>query len=191
MIHTAYKVFSVGAFEKEEQWLNEMSAKGLQLIDVGICKYVFAEGQPREYVYRLELLEDLPSTAESMEYIQFLKEVGVEKVGSFFRWVYFRKKATEGSFDLYSDIDSRLKHYKRINLLCNWIIGMNLAAAIFNLFFFADSMKYFKMGILNTVNYSNLGISIFNIGVAAGIFLISSSIRRKLKEFQKEHEIRE
>ncbi len=191
MAHTVYKAFTVGAFEKEEKWLNEMSAKGLQLIDVGFCRYVFKEGTPGEYVYRLELLENLPSSPQSVAYIRFMNEVGVEQVGSFLRWVYFRKKAMDAPFDLYSDVNSKVKHFKRINVLCNWLSGINLATGIINLFYFTASLKYFKMGINNTVTYSNLSICIINILIATVIFLIARPIRKRLKELRKEQSIRE
>jgi hypothetical protein len=101
MRHTARKVFFAWSYEQEEKWLNQMSAKGLQLVSVGFCKYVFEDGAPGEYNYRLELLENLPSHPESIAYIRFLEEAGIEQIGTYFRWVYFRRKATDGAFDLY------------------------------------------------------------------------------------------
>ena len=58
-------------------------------------------------------------SAERVAYIKFLEENGVEYVASYMWWVFFRKKSSEGPFDIYSDIESRIKHYKRINIL--WI----------------------------------------------------------------------
>lgn len=109
-----HKLFFAWDFEKQEKWLNEMSAKGLNLDGVGFCKYIFEEGMPGEYIYRLELLEKGPTHAESEQYIRFLEDTGVEYVGSITRWVYFRKKAADGEFDLFSDIDSRIKHLNRL-----------------------------------------------------------------------------
>lgn len=115
MRRIVYKLFSIGAFEKEEKWLNEMSAKGMQLVSVGFCRYEFEQGTPGKYVYRLELLDSLPSSAESVAYIKFIEETGVEHIASYIRWVYLRKKATDGPLELYSEISSKIKHYKRIN----------------------------------------------------------------------------
>lgn len=120
MRHTIHKLFLAWNFEKEEKWLNEMSAKGLQLVDVGFCRYTFEEGDQGEYNYRIELLENLPSHGESISYIRFLEDTGVKHIGSYLRWVYFRKKVTDGEFDLYSDLDSRISHYRRIS----WLIGI-------------------------------------------------------------------
>lgn len=111
------KWFWIWDFDKEEKWLAEMSAKGMQLTDVGYCRYTFENGQPNEYDYRLELLEDLPTVQNSVEYIRFMEETGAEYLGSVMRWVYFRKKHTGQGFDLFSDLDSRLKHIQRILFL--------------------------------------------------------------------------
>ncbi len=119
MKHVVHKFFSIGAHKKEEQWLNSMAAKGLLLTDVGFCRYVFTEGTPGEYIYRLELLDQMPNHPQSMAYINFLEETGVEQIGSYIRWVYFRRKAADGPFELYSDIGSKIRHLRRITWLAN------------------------------------------------------------------------
>lgn len=132
MKYTAWKIFTIGAYEKEEKWLNEMSAKGMMLTDVGLFRYVFEEGTPGEYIYRLELLNHLPSNAECIAYIKFLEETGVEYVGSLLRWVYFRKKSEDGSFELYSDITSKIRHYKRVTLIANVVSMYMIIMSITN-----------------------------------------------------------
>lgn len=131
MKHTVRKIFF--NFEKEEKWLNEMAAKGLNLIHYSWGKYLFEKGEPGEYIYRLELLEELPSNIESKNYIEFMEESGVQCVSIYMRWVFFRKKASEGEFNLYSDYDCKIKHYKRIIYLLGSITLGNLAAVIVNL----------------------------------------------------------
>lgn len=101
-------------FEKQEKWLNEMSAKGLQLIGVGFCKYVFEEGIPGEYNFHMEFLKKDLSHRDSIAYIHFMEDTGIEHIGATNRWAYFRKKTSAGTFDLFSDIDSRISHLKRI-----------------------------------------------------------------------------
>lgn len=109
-----YKWFWAWNFDKEEKWLNEMSEKGLQLTDVKAIRYKFDEGKPDEYTYRIEMLDELPSSKRSRDYIRFLEETGVEMIGCYIRWVYLRKKKTEGDFDLFSDLDSRINHLTKI-----------------------------------------------------------------------------
>ena len=72
-------------YEKEERWLNEMSARGLAMSDYSWCRYVFVDAQKGEYNYRIELLENMPTHPESMAYLRFLEESGVEVVTTYMR----------------------------------------------------------------------------------------------------------
>lgn len=121
-------------FENEEKWINEMAAKGLNLIDYHLGRYLFEEGTPGEYIYRIELLNNLPSHPETREYIRFMEGTGIECVATYFRWAFFRKKASEGEFNLYSDYDSRIKYYKKLTAFLGVVCCANLLPAISNLF---------------------------------------------------------
>lgn len=121
-----WKQFWLWNFDKEEKWLNEMSALGLQLCCIGFCRYVFEQGTPGEFTYRLEMLKDLPSHPRSEKYIRFVEDTGAEYIGSMFRWAYFRKVPGMGEFDLYSDIGSRIKHLNEMLVLTGIIGGVNL-----------------------------------------------------------------
>lgn len=128
------KLFWAWEFDKEEKWLNEMSAKGLQLCEVGIGRYVFDEGLPSEYAYRLEFLDYFPRNKESIKYIKFIEDTGAEYICSLHRWVYFRKKADKCEFNLFSDIDSKVKHLNRILLLTGVFSIINLMNAAIQFF---------------------------------------------------------
>lgn len=120
-------------FEKEEKWLNEMADKGMNMVDYTFLRYFFEEGTPGEFTYRIELLNNMPEHPESRAYLKFMEETGAECVTTYMRWVYFRKKKMNGVFDLYSDYDSRIQHYKRVLLLLGVVGGMNLLLGITNL----------------------------------------------------------
>jgi len=45
------------------------------------------------------------------------------------RWVYFRKKAANGAFDMFSDADSRIRHLNRILILIGAAMVMILPNA--------------------------------------------------------------
>lgn len=141
-----HKWFWLWDFDKEEKWLAEMSAKGMQLVDIGYCRYTFEEGAPNEYDYRLELLEDLPTVQNSIEYIRFMEETGAEYLGSVNRWVYFRKRHTEQGFDLFSDLDSRLKHVQRILLLAS-ILTIVESFALLTFVPIADQSPFYWVGV--------------------------------------------
>lgn len=152
MRQTIHKMFFIWDFDKEEQWLNEMAAKGLCLVSVGFCKYEFEDCEPGEYRICLQLLDKMPKHPESRKYIEFLEQTGAEHIGSFTRWVYFRKKASEGDFELFSDNASRTKYLTSITSFVSLIIGLNLYIGLYNLFlvFFLDSAINY-IGLLNLV----------------------------------------
>ena len=118
-------------FVKEECWLNEMSAKGLQLVSVSYPQYVLEEGEQGEYIYRLELLEHWPSSVEGRAYLRFVEDSGTECVDTWWRWAYFRRKASEGSFDLYTDTTLKIKNYARIVTVAGVGAAVNAAFCIF------------------------------------------------------------
>lgn len=137
MIVKMTKIFTIGKFEEEEKWINEMAAKGLNLIDTNGFTYTFQEGTPGEYTYRMEFLAKLPTHYESVKYLQFLEETGVEHVISFMRWVYLRKKKSDGEFVLYSDLKSKLNHYQRIclfGMIISFIPTIQIITNFMNLF---------------------------------------------------------
>ena len=127
-----------------------MAAKGLALVSVGFCKYEFEDCVPGEYRVCLQLLDKLPRHPEMQKYIEFMEETGAEHVGSFTRWIYFRKKAAEGSFEVFSDNASRVKYLTNITSFVSLIIGLNLFIGLYNLllvFFFDSTFNY--IGLLN------------------------------------------
>ncbi len=180
MKHTAYKLFWAWEFEKEEKWLNEMSAKGFQLVAVGPFRYVFDDTIKEQYEYKLELLDNLPSSYKSVEYIRFLEETGVEHVGSMLRWAYFRKKASEGKFELYSDIDSKIKYYKRFIFLFLGISPLMIVNVINNFVAYTNH----KLSI-------NLIAGLFSVIMATLIGKGIFTINQKIQQLKKDKYIRE
>jgi len=181
MRQTVRKWFWAWNFEKEEAWLNEMARQGLGLTGVGFGKYLFEEGTPGEYTVRLQMLEKWPSSAESRLYIKFVEETGAEHVGSFARWVYFRKRTAEGEkFELFSDIDSRVRH---INGLL-WMFGF-LTLAEFTILL-SNTLTWFKERTESPwLRIAPLAFAFLLVAYAALRFWL---IRRKLK---KERSVRE
>lgn len=189
MRHVVYKYFSIGAYEKEEKWLNEMSAKGMQLVDVSFgIRYVFEEGISGEYIYRLELLENLPSNVESIAYLRFLEETGVEHVASYLRWVYLRKKASDGSFEIYSDIDSKIKHYKRICTFANVISILEIVLAII---YFWIAYNQFTLYIDKSYYLPFITWAILFLIIFCFIQIIIIPIRKSMHQLKRQKKISE
>jgi len=143
MRKTVHKIFFAWQFEKEEKWLNGMSAMGLHLAGVGFLRYDFEEGTPGEYTLRLQMLEKWPSSVQSVQYIKFVEETGAEHVGTLARWVYFRKKTAEGeAFELFSDIDSRIRHNSGLLLMFSLLGLGQLALLALNVANYLESPYY-------------------------------------------------
>ena len=171
------KWFFAWDYDKEEKWLNEMAAKGLGLVAVSFCRYEFEECEPGEYKYRLEMLEYDRSHPETQQYIAFLEETGVDHLGFFSKWSYFRRKASDGEFDIFSDFDSKIKHLKRIQVLL-FLIGIsNLWVGIQNLYFlFAHNFEW------NAIGFVNIFLSLL---LMYGVY----RIEKKKKKLKKDRQI--
>lgn len=190
-----HKVFWAWGFEKEERWLNDMAALGWNLVDTTGVRYVFEQGAPGEYCYKLELLNTLPSTAESERYLRFMEEAGIEQVAACGRWVYFRRRAEDGSFDLFSDLDSRITHLRRIRALLLAVLGVELLAVAFQLVAFThvDSPAFKQaMGpVLSAGDPLFLGIAAILLVVAVVLAVQIIRIARQIGRLKKERAIRE
>ena len=125
---TKYRWIWVWDFEKEERWLNEMAMSGWALVEVGWCRYTFERCEPGEYVIRLEMHPSEPG------YREFMEETGAEYISRMFGWVYWRRKAEMGPFDLFSDIDSRIAHLDNIGRMLKIIGFANLVMGCVNTF---------------------------------------------------------
>ena len=111
-------------FDKEERWLNTMAQQGWVLDKVGFCRYEFVRCEPGEYIVRLEMRE------HDEAYLGFMADAGAEYVGRMVKWIYFRRKAEQGPFDIFSDLESRIAHMDRmcqtmkILGIANLVIGL-------------------------------------------------------------------
>ena len=176
-------------YEKEEKWINDMTAKGMHLDNYSWCKYTFVEGEPGEYIYRLELLENTATHAESIAYLKFLEENGVEHVSSYMRWVYLRKKATEGPFEVYTDIESKMKYFKRVNSfwlslsLAEITIGLaNLGIWIANQTAIEEYSKFINVNLIGGAICTFIGL---------GCLSLSRPLRKKMRQLKNESHVHE
>ena len=127
------KWFWAWEFDKEEQWLCDMAARGKALISARYATYEFEDSQLGEYAVRLEMLEHSPTSPEGQQYIEFVESTGAEYVGRVMKWVYFRKKAADGPFELHGDNATRLKHIRGIINLLRPLMIFNTGVGLYNL----------------------------------------------------------
>ena len=166
---TQYKWFWVWDFDKEEKWLNQMAESGWALKSVGFCRYTFEACEPGEYIVRLEM-HGVNSSDSS--YVSFMEETGAEYIGRVFQWMYFRRKSELGPFDIFSDIDSKRDHLRRIN-------KMTLIAGLTNL----------VVGFLNSMNGSRL--SWINLVLASVLMYASGRMKGRIDALDSERLLRE
>ncbi|GAE87572.1 DUF2812 domain-containing protein [Acetivibrio straminisolvens] len=98
--------------DREQDWLQKMSSEGWALKKFFLGVYTFVPCKPGEYIYQIDLLENWDGDKE--DFASFMEDSGVEVVSQWYRWVYLRKKAEDGPFEMYTDIDSKINQYNRI-----------------------------------------------------------------------------
>lgn len=150
------KWFWAWNFEAEEKWLNQMAQKGWVLEDVGFCKFRFVSAEPGAYAVRMEMMEEMPNSEKGMDYIGFIEETGAEYIGSVMKWAYFRKKVEDGEFELFSDIDSRIRHLDRMMKSIGMVGAANLAIGMSNL-------RLNGLGLINIACAALLGYCVWRI----------------------------
>ena len=181
MKHVMYRWFWAWNYDKEEAWLNEWARRGLALADVAGFRYVFEESDPGEYEYRLELLENRGYGAESRAYLRFLEDVGVECIATYGRWVYLRRRSDGAPFDLFSDIDSKIKHLKRIDALLLAILVIQLAGL-------ANLHLLLQRGLADGALVAVVAVWLAVVALVASGFV---RIARKLRRLKRERAVRE
>lgn len=133
---TRNKLFFMWDWKKEERWLNGMAAQGWHFVKFQFpCRYVFEQGEPGAYEYRLQCLEHRIGSQESQEYLAFLRDAGIELADSYLCWAYLRKKADGHPFELFSDVPSQMRHVRRLMMIpalslmalgCSLTMGANI-----------------------------------------------------------------
>ena len=175
-----YRVFFFWDYEKEEDWLNRMSDDGYELDDVHFWKYTFRRGTS-PHRYRLEFLEDIPGSEKGQAYLQFMQETGIELVATCMRWAYFRRPAGEGPFEIYSDLDSRIKYCKRLLWYVAPVAGLNLLLGGMNL----------VSNLINGGALEDIPVYILNILIAVGCGWGMRGTYREMRKLQKRKELEE
>ena len=110
--------------DKETVWLNKMAEEGHALTGFFAGFYQFEECEPGQYVYQIDFGEKL--FAVTNNYREFMEETGVEIVQTWGYWVFLRKLASEGEFQLYTDVDSSIEHYTKIRNMFKVVMILEL-----------------------------------------------------------------
>ncbi len=102
--------FTIADVEREEKWLNEMAAAGWLLEKWnGRHRYTFHRGERGAWLYKIDMVEDGAKGLDGEEYITFLNECGIEVACRHKRWLFLRKRVSDGPFDAADALYSRLR----------------------------------------------------------------------------------
>lgn len=166
-------------YEKEEQWVNDMALQGWHLKQFKFIRFTFVKGEPGAYIYRNELLKGLASK-EEYDYMEFLKESGIEVINKSGVWAYFRKKSSDGPFEIYTDTASKVLYLNRILSLFIFLFLINLLAGISNLILSRNGSDY---GLISST------IGLWGVAVAFIILIPTIKVYRRKKELKEQQNL--
>ncbi len=115
----------------EQDWLNDWARRGWAMVSFCVGMVTFVPCQPGEYIYQIDLLPGKGLRADNYEdYVIFMNEMGVEVLQRWGRWVYLRKRAEEGPFEVYTDAASKIGLYRRIRAMFVWALVMECLCSV-------------------------------------------------------------
>ena len=186
MTKKVWNFFTIAQWEEEEQWLNEMARNGYNLIGVKcFVRYIFEQGTPGEYIYKLDLPDNLEHGMDGKAYCNFLAECGIDVVCKQKQWLFLRKKAADGPFNEQGDMFAKLKMTNKAYSYAIRILSRLLRT--FAILIFVDIL------VMCLIGYSDILASIVcGIGIGA-IFALTivwvplmDSLRKKMNTLVNE-----
>lgn len=114
----------------EEEFLNNMSQKGYELKNFCCGFYTFEKDESAGYTYRIDCIGN-KSKEELEDYMELIHDMGAILVKRWGPWLILKKK---GEFELYTDLESKIKLYSKIRnmFFCLFIVEVLCAIIVFN-----------------------------------------------------------
>ena len=188
-VKKVWNFFTIAQWEEEEQWLNAMARNGWHLVRIsGLLRYVFEKGTPGEYIYKLDLPDNLEHGMDEQAYCNFLAECGIELVCKHKQWLFLRKKATDGAFDDKDELFAKLKMTNKA-----YSYAIRTLSMLLRCFAILIGVNIIALCCVNRVDISNLleGV-IMGIGIGAIIAItlvwvpLMNSLRKKMNTLVNE-----
>ncbi len=114
------KSFFAHQYEKEEEFLSKMAREGWHFVNLHrglLSKYEFDKGEPTDYVYQLDYVNQEEDTES---YHQLFQDAGWEEMFSWDgvyngKWYYFRRIRTGSKEDrIFTDVESKCQLYDKL-----------------------------------------------------------------------------
>lgn len=157
--------------DKETTWINEMAKKGYALTGFFAGVYTFEACTQGEYEYQIDFGNKFFSV--NNDYKEFMEENGIEAVCLWGYWIFLRKRASEGEFVLYTDVDSSIEHYTKILKMFKIVTIIELLCFLLEVF-----------GAINGVTVGVFGMLIIGILIIA-LMRATLSTKRLINELKE------
>lgn len=189
---TVWKYFTIAQWEEENEWINKMAQDGWHLVRIDfLLRYVFVEGNKGEYIYKLDLPDNIEHKDDKQSYKNLITERGIDIVHEQGESLYLRKKSIDGPFDEKSTLSSKL-------IMCNKAYNYAIKTLTKSLHFFSILMCLLVLSlslIEQTTIKSSLKVYIMCVGID---FIVSSafwvptlnSLRKKMNKLVSEIDIK-
>ena len=167
---------------KEEEWLNEQGQQGLMLVRYSGGSYEFEDAFPAKYCYQISI----PDKGDRDEYFSFLEEMGITVVAKYAGRVYLRKNAKDGPFELYTDLENRIRQLQKKNGI---FISIAVSQFVLGVYMLLNMIPYVAE---KTAPFWILFV--FGLGFlvsAAVFFCLGNRIRMRIAALKAEKQIRE
>lgn len=99
--------------EKETKWLNSLAKQGYRLTGRSWFTYSFKPCEKGAYIYQVEKRKPFTSD-ENLDYLDFVSSLDINTVAIQWGWFYFEKENDGKEFEIFSDIQSKISHYKNL-----------------------------------------------------------------------------
>lgn len=129
-----YSLIDYLGYEKKEAWLNKLARQGWTLKKAGYFRYEFEKTEPSEYIIRLQVLDGKPTKPMVADYLALQESTGAELISVVSDIAYFRRKASLGSFEIFSDRASKISYLGRLMRQRALSAGLFLFIALQNLY---------------------------------------------------------
>ena len=110
--------------DQETEWLNRMVSDGWALKGFFAGFYSFEKCGKGEWIYQIDFGDHAYHVSD--EYRELMTDLGIEIVALWGFWIILRKRAADGPFELYTDTESMIGHYRKILKMFMGVIALEL-----------------------------------------------------------------
>ena len=110
--------------DPETEWLNQMVSDGWALKGFFAGFYSFEKCGKGEWIYQIDFGDHAYHVSD--EYRELMTDLGIEIVALWGFWIILRKRAADGPFELYTDTESMIGHYRKILKMFMGVIALEL-----------------------------------------------------------------